>query len=91
MDDPNQTFIRIVIEGEAIEVIPGLTIGITREDLYSLLGEPLHQSQDCVVYRDQSGTCISINLQKGKVIKIDYGLFSKTYLDSIKWSTDGCH
>ncbi len=90
MDDPNQSFIRIVVEGEGIEVIPGLTIGMNREQLYTLLGEPLYQSENCAMYMDQSGTCISVNLNEEQVTNIDCGLFSPTYLDSIKSRTAGC-
>lgn len=90
MDDPNQTFIRVVIEEEGIEAVPGLTIGLTKEELYRTLGKPVHQSQDCAVYMDQSGTYLKVDLNAEKVIKIDYGLFSKTYLDSIRSRTAGC-
>ena len=90
MDDPNQTFIRAVIEGEGIEVVPGLTIGLTKEELYRIMGRPVHQSQDCAVYMDQSGTYLKVDLIKEKVIKLDYGLYTKTYLDSIRSRTGEC-
>ncbi len=90
MDDPNQNFIRMVIDGEGIEVIKGLKIGITREELYKLLGNPLYKLQDCVIYRDIRDTLVKVKLKDEKVITIDYGLYNKTYLDSIDWRTDGC-
>ena len=90
MDDPNQTFIRMIIDGDGIEVIKGLKIGITREELYKLLGNPLYKLQDCVIYRDIRDTLVKVKLKDEKVITIDYGLYSKTYLDSIDWRRDGC-